>query len=243
LPAIKSSNARCLKARPRSGPPPEAGDGAGGQAALSRAGEIALALTIPSAVALCVIPAPLVSVLFERGAFTADDTAATALALAAYGVGLPAFVLQKVLQPLYFARADTRTPFRHALVAMVVNAAAAIGLASVIGFLGAAIGTTVAAWTMAALLARGTSDMGRVARFDDRFRARVWRIVLASVAMGAVCWLLALLLGPWLAMAGWRHAALAVLVLGGIGSYALIGQAIGAFRLSEFASALRRRAG
>ena len=71
------------------------------------------------------IPLPLVSVLFERGAFAADDTAATALAVAVYGAGLPAFVMQKVLQPLYFAREDTRSPFYFALAALVVNAAIA----------------------------------------------------------------------------------------------------------------------
>ena len=79
-----------------------ANDEQGGRDALSRAGEIALALTIPSAVALMVMPVPIVSVLFERGVFGPDDTVATALALAVYGAGLPAFVLQKVLQPLYF---------------------------------------------------------------------------------------------------------------------------------------------
>ncbi len=220
-----------------------AGDEAGGQQALSRAGEISLALTIPSAVALVIIPAPLVSVLFERGAFTSDDTAATALALAAYGIGLPAFVLQKVLQPLYFAREDTKTPFHYALVAMVMNAVAAIGLASVIGYLGAAIGTTVAAWTMVLLLLRGKRGMGTVAQFDDRFRRRVARITLAAFVMGIVCWWAALLLGPALALPGWRYLALGLLVLIGIVVYALLGQALGAFRLSEFKSALRRSAG
>ncbi|MEM9320884.1 MAG: murein biosynthesis integral membrane protein MurJ, partial [Pseudomonadota bacterium] len=99
-----------------------AGDQEGGRDALSRAGELALALTVPAAAALMVIPLPLASVMFERGDFTAADSAATALALAVYGAGLPAFVLQKVLQPLYFAREDTKTPFRYALVAMVINA-------------------------------------------------------------------------------------------------------------------------
>jgi putative peptidoglycan lipid II flippase len=64
-----------------------------------------------------------VSVLFSAAPSGADDTAATALALAIYGVGLPAFVLQKVLQPLYYAREDTRRPFRYAVWSMVVNAA------------------------------------------------------------------------------------------------------------------------
>jgi putative peptidoglycan lipid II flippase len=138
-----------------------AGDATGGREALSRAGEISMALTIPSAIALMVIPVPIVSVLFERGAFGPDDTVATALALAVYGAGLPAFVLQKVLQPLYFAREDTRTPFRYALVAMVVNAVAAVGFAYLLGFIGAAIGTTLAAWAMVWLLLRGVVRWGR----------------------------------------------------------------------------------
>ena len=58
--------------------------------------EIALALTIPCAVALMIIPLPLVSVLFERGATGPDDSAAIAVAVAIYGLGLPAFVLQTV---------------------------------------------------------------------------------------------------------------------------------------------------
>ena len=110
-------------------------DDAGGRAALSRAAEVALALTVPAAVALVVIPLPLVSVLFQRGAATAADSAAIAQAVAIYGLGLPAFVLQKILQPLFFAREDTRTPFRYAVAAMLVNAAAAVGLAPLLGWL------------------------------------------------------------------------------------------------------------
>ena len=217
-----------------------AGDAAGGQDAFSRAGELALALTIPAAVALMVIPVPLVSVLFQRGAFTADDTANTALALAVYGAGLPAFVLQKVYQPLYFAREDTRSPFRYALVAMAVNAVVAIGLAFVIGFLAAAIATTLAAWVMVALLSRGRRDMGAEASFDARFRTRIRRIVLAAAAMGALLWLSVLVLNPFLGTPGLRYPALALLVGIGMAGYFAFARAFGAFRLREIAGALRR---
>jgi putative peptidoglycan lipid II flippase len=217
-----------------------AGDDAGGRDALSRAGEIALALTIPSAVALMVMPVPIVSVLFERGAFGPDDTAATALALAVYAAGLPAFVLQKVLQPLYFAREDTATPFRYAVVAMVVNAVAAVGFAWLLGFIGAAIGTTLAAWAMVWLLLRGRRDMGEVARFDARFVRRLWRIVAAAALMGAGLWAGLLVWGPLLGLPGWKFLGLAILVLGGIAVYGILGQMLGAFRLSEFRRALRR---
>ncbi len=215
-------------------------DAKGGRDALSRAGEISMALTLPAAVALIVISVPLVSVLFQRGAFGADDTAETALALAVYGAGLPAFVMQKVLQPLYFAREDTKSPFRFAVVAMVVNAAVAIGLAFVLGFVGAAIGTTVAAWVMVWLLRRGVKPMGEVAQFDARYRRRLWRIALAAIGMGGVLWAAGLVLGPSLGTEGWRYLALVLLVGLGLISYYLFGRLLGAFNLSEIRGALRR---
>lgn len=217
-------------------------DDMGARDAFSRAGEISLALTLPCAVALVIIPFPIVTVLFERGAFDSDDTAATALAVAIYGVGLPAFVLQKVLQPIFFARQDTKRPFYYALVAMVVNAAIAIGLAFVIGWIAAAIGATLAGWAMVFLLLRGARGYGDVARFDDRFRSRIWRIVWASLAMGVVIWGVGVLLTPFFAWPGWRWIALVALIGSGVLSYAMLGQAMGAFRLSELRAALRRRA-
>ncbi|MEJ6392546.1 murein biosynthesis integral membrane protein MurJ [Gymnodinialimonas sp. 2305UL16-5] len=217
-----------------------ADDGLGGRFALSRAAEVAMALTIPAAAALITIPVPLISVLFERGEFTSDDTAATALALSVYALGLPAFVLQKVYQPLYFAREDTRTPFRFALVAMVVNAVLAVGLGLLIGFLGAAIATTVAAWVMVWQLSRGRRQMGSVATFDNQFRSRLWRVCAASALMAVVLWGSVLVIGPVLGVPGWRYAALAILVALGLGSYFLFGRAFGAFKLSDFRGALRR---
>lgn len=215
-------------------------DDAGGRNALSRAAEISLALTIPSAVALVAVPLPLVSVLFERGATTADDSAAIAMAVAVYGLGLPAFVIQKILQPLYFAREDTRSPFRYAVVAMVVNAVVAVGLAPLIGWIAAAIATTLAAWVMVALLSIGARSMGEVARYDTRFHARIWRIIAASLAMGVVLWGAMVVMTPFFAMAGWRYLALLGLIGVGIISYFGIGQMIGAFRLGEFKRAFQR---
>ncbi len=218
-----------------------AGDEAGGRDALSRAGEFALMLTLPAAVALVVIAVPIVAVLYERGAFTRDDTLATALALAIYGAGLPAFVLHKVLQPLYFAREDTRRPFLYASLSMGVNALLAIGLAPVIGFAAAALGTTVAGWGMVWQLHRGAAAMGPAARFDDRFRARVLRIAVASGLMGLALWAGTVALAPWMAPGTAGAPALAGLILGGMAVYFATGHLIGAFRLSEVARALRRR--
>ena len=218
----------------------KAQDETGAREALSRAAELALALTIPCAVALVVIPLPLVSVLFERGATDADDSAAIAVAVALYGLGLPAFVMQKILQPLFFAREDTRSPFRFAVWAMVINAVVAIGLAPVIGWVAPAIATTLAAWAMVALLTVGARPMGEVARFDRRFHRRIWRIIAASLAMGAVLWLGQVVLGPLLGSPGVRYLALVLLIGIGVLSYYLIARAINAISPHELRAAFRR---
>jgi putative peptidoglycan lipid II flippase len=218
-----------------------AGDAEGGRASFNRGTEFALFLTIPAAVALVVIALPLCSVLYERGAFGADDTAATALALAIYGAGLPAFVLHKVFQPLYYAREDTRSPFRFAVWSMVVNAVVAVGLLPLIGFAAAALATTIAGWTMVFQLWHGTRKMGPEARFDDRFRARLPRILIASVIMGAALWGGMILLGPALGLPTWRYAALAALVALGMATYAIAAFTLGAARLSDLSAALRRK--
>ncbi|GAA0308458.1 murein biosynthesis integral membrane protein MurJ [Rhodovulum strictum] len=213
----------------------------GGRDAFNRAGEMALALTVPAAVALAVIPGAIVGVLFQRGAFDAADAAATALAVAVYGAGLPAFVMQKVLQPLFFAREDTRRPFYYALWALVVNAGLAIGLAPFIGYIAAAWGTTLAGWAMVGLLWAGSRRYGAAATLDSRFRARIWRILAASALMGVVLWAAASALAPWLEAGRIRYAALAGLVGIGMVAYFGAGHLLGAFRLSEFRRALSRQ--
>lgn len=217
-----------------------AGDHTGGVQAVNRATEFALGLTLPAAVALVVIPLPLISVLFERGAFDASDSHQTALALAVYGLGLPAFVMQKVLQPLFFAREDTKTPFYYALVAMVVNAVLAIGLSGYMGFLAAATGTTLAGWTMVLLLWAGARKMEGAIHLDQRARRSLPKIVLASFIMGGVLWLLALALEPTFGQAGIRYLSLALLVAVGMITYAASVLALGAFNRNDLKRMLRR---
>ncbi|MGX9351211.1 murein biosynthesis integral membrane protein MurJ [Shimia sp. W99] len=219
-----------------------AGDDDGARYAFSRAGEFALFLTIPCAVAFLVIPLPLVSVLFERGATGADDSAAIAVAVAIYGLGLPAFVLQKLLQPLYFAREDTRRPFHYAVWAMIVNAALSFGLSPFLSWMAPAIAASVSAWVMVAQLALGARRYGAVARFDNRLRSRLWRICLCSGVMAGALWGATLILSPWLGMPGWRYGALLVLIAAGSVTYFLSAHVTGAFRFSELRGAARRSA-
>ena len=214
----------------------QATDTAGGRRAFARATEISLALTIPAAVALAVIPVPLITVLFERGAFAAADTAATATALLIYALGLPAFVLQKVLQPLYFAREDTKTPFRYALVGMALNAVVAIGLAPLLGYVAAALGTTVAGWAMVALLWRGSRGMGEAAQLTVSEGRRIALIVVSATLMGAVLWALDRLVFD----EGTGLFQLTALIVAGALSYGAFVLTSGALSLVELRSALRK---
>lgn len=218
-----------------------AGDAEGGRASFNRGAEFALAMTLPAAVALVVIAFPITSVLYQRGAFGVADTAATALALAIYGAGLPAFVLQKVLQPIFYAREDTKRPFQYALISMVLNAVIAIGLLPVIGFAAAALATTLSGWIMVWQLWSGSRQMGAEVTLDDRLRARAPRIILAAAAMGLILWAVTWGLGDRLYTPSLRYPALLVLILSGIAGYFGIGAAIGAFRFAELKAALRRQ--
>ena len=156
----------------------------------NRSLEFAMLLTVPAAVALALIPSPIVRVLFERGAYTATDTAATAGALAIFALGLPAFVLIKVFSPAFFAREDTRTPMRFATISLTLNTLGSAGLfflfreIGIMPHLGIAVATTLGGWLNAGLLWMGLRRAGHFAA-DARLLRALPMIVLSSIAMGA----------------------------------------------------------
>ena len=149
--------------------------------------------------------------------------------------------MQKVLQPLYFAREDTKRPFYCAAIAMVINAVLAVGLAPLIGYLAAAIGTTLAGWGMLFLLWRGAKGMGEAAEFDARFKDRLWRMIVAAILMGAALWVLSLALAP-LATSGdlIRFLGVTILCFGGLAVYGVAGLALKAFTLTDLRATFRK---
>jgi putative peptidoglycan lipid II flippase len=208
----------------------------------NRALEAGLLLTLPAAAALVILAEPIIRVLFERGAFDAASTRATAAALAAYAVGLPAYVLVKVLAPAWFARGDTRTPLRCAIWAMLANVALSLVLVWPLAHVGLALATAVASWINTLQLGVGLARRGHW-RIDVRLRRRIWRIALATIAMGAGLWFALAPLSPWLHGA-WpnRFGALLLLVAGGGLFFLAASQAIGAADWREFLKSLRRPA-
>jgi putative peptidoglycan lipid II flippase len=217
-----------------------AGEKDAAQASQCRAIEAALLLTLPAAAALMVIAGPVIMVLFERGAFGAPQSAATAAALMAYAAGLPAFVLIKVLTPGFFAREDTATPMRIAVICLIVNVGLNFALMGPLSHVGIALATSIAAWLNAALLTRGLWRRGYFAA-DARLRKRVPRMILAAALMAAALWaVLGVLEGALDEGLAARVGALAALVLVGILVYGVAARAVGAANLEDI-KRLRRR--
>ena len=174
------------------------GDHDAALASENRALEFALLLTLPSAVALFLAADPIMRVLFERGAFTAVDTRATASMLAALALGLPAYVMIKVLHPSFFAREDTKTPMIYAGISVAANVVLSLTLFLLIGATGIALATTLSGWLNVALLIGNLRQRDGFA-LDRTFQRRFAGILAASAVMGVVVFALVKGLEPWFA--------------------------------------------
>lgn len=218
------------------------GDAAGAHDAQNRALEISMLLTLPAAIALMVIPGLITEVLFERGAFGASDTGATSIALAAFALGLPAFVLIKVFSPGFFAREDTLTPLKFAAISVGVNVVASLGLFFAIGHVGIALATSAAAWVNAVLLAHRLHRLGHFS-LDLRLKQRLPRILVAALCMGGALWVASTLLAN--GMAGFdplivKAFGLGIIVLGGAALYGVLAQAFGAAKFADMRAIMRK---
>jgi putative peptidoglycan lipid II flippase len=205
----------------------------------SRGLELAVGLALPATLGLIVLSEPVVRMLFEHGAFTAADTAATAQALMWLALGLPAHVLVKALSPAFFARNDTRTPLLATLKGLAVAIVLAVVLGQIFGAGGIAASIALGAWSSAlALIRRGAATFGF--SIDAAARRRLPRIVVAALAMGGLLWLMATFVLPLTATAhGVAQAAvLLMLISGGIAIYGLLLALFGVTRWGDAVSAI-----
>ncbi|MEE2746668.1 MAG: murein biosynthesis integral membrane protein MurJ, partial [Pseudomonadota bacterium] len=155
---------------------------------LNRAVELVCFFSVPAAVGLVVIPDHIISVLFERGAFGPLETAATSKALALYAIGLPAFIITKVVAPAYFARGDTSTPVKIAVLAVAVNLILNLVLMQPLLHLGIALATSISGWLNALVLVTLLVRRKHF-NFDAWTKNRLFRIILASGIMGLFLYL------------------------------------------------------
>ena len=207
----------------------------------NRGTELALFLTLPAMVALIVAAEPIVRGLFQYGQFDAADTRACAWALAGFSIGLPSYVLVKVLTPGYYARQDTRTPVRYAMWSVGVNIVGNIILIPLLGHVGPPLATALASTVNVVMLYRTLRKRGHFA-VDAQLRRRLPRLALAALLMGIAVAGLDWLLDPYLSgPMAMRYAALVVLVGTGCAIYGLACFVTGAFRMTDVKALIRRR--
>lgn len=211
--------------------------------AQSRAFELALGLALPASAGFAVLAHPIAAGLFQRGAFTEQDSLAVAAALAAICAGLPGHVLEKMFGAVAFAHDDTRTPMLTALCAL----ATAVGLGLLLfhhyGYVGVAAAIAISGWVGAGLLGAIVAMHGWL-RFDRLAATRLPRIVAATAIMAGLVHyglLLGNRLDPVLTSTSiGRIGLLGVLVVAGLAIYLAMLQLIGVARLTDLAAALRR---
>jgi putative peptidoglycan lipid II flippase len=213
---------------------------------LNRGIEYALLITVPATIALLVIAYPIISGIFEWGEnFTASKSRLTASALSAFALGLPGYVLVKVLQPGYFAREDTKTPMYIAGVTVLTNIVFSLLFFNLlrdkgIGHVGIALATSIAAWVNVILLAVGLHRR-RYLRMDRRLLDRMWRIGICSAMMGVVLLLLHRALDDFLLAGRWQCVfSLVVMIVVGLASYGASALTLGATTPQELRQGFRR---
>ena len=219
------------------------GDDGAAMASTNRALEFSLLLTLPAAAALLVMSDLIVAVLFERGAFGVAETVATSAALAAYALGLPAYVLIKVLAPGFFAREDTATPVKVAAFCVAINLALNLALIGPLQHVGIALATAISAWINAGLLALFLMRRGNFTP-DARLKRAIPRTVLASAAMVGILWFVQSALSDFADLdAALAAVVLVVLVALGLAVFAMTAIGSGAARFSDIKRLLDRSSG
>jgi putative peptidoglycan lipid II flippase len=218
----------------------QAGDRVGGQAAMDEAIGFSLAMTLPAAAALVAMPFFLIDGLFTRGEFHIYDAQVTARVLFHYGWGVPAFVLQQLFTRAFFARGDTSTPMRFALVCVAVNIALGVALFHVVGVQGIAAATAAASWLnvimmSVTLVRRGAYNPSRAAM------TRVAKLLVASVAVAGLLSLASAFRLDIQNVFRRKEIAVAATVLWGAAIYIGLLFALQAVTPDEIRGALRRK--
>jgi putative peptidoglycan lipid II flippase len=195
---------------------------------------LALIIAVPAMVGLVMLAGPILVTLIQYRAFSFSDTQMARLSLMAYAVGLPAFILIKVLAPGFYSRQDTRTPVRIGIIAMLANMGLNVSFV-VPWFLlgipgphaGLALATSLSACLNAGLLFRRLRGQGTF-RSSPGWSGLSRRIAVAATVMGGVLWSTSPALAEWSAWLAWeRGLVLGALITLGAGTYVATLYALG----------------
>ncbi|HEX8125908.1 MAG TPA: murein biosynthesis integral membrane protein MurJ [Allosphingosinicella sp.] len=205
------------------------------------AADLAMLLCLPAAAALCVAAGPLIGALFQGGEFSAEDARVTALVLSIIVLGLPAYVLVKVLTPGFYARQDTATPVKTAGVVLLANVALNFLLIPPFGIAGLAAAIAIASWLNCAILYVILHRRGHF-RVEAWLASRIFRQFLAGVAMVAALIAVRMLLGGWFTGGvGRRMIGVAAIVGVGLAVYFPAAWLLGGMDKEALKTLLRRK--
>jgi putative peptidoglycan lipid II flippase len=148
----------------------------------NRAIEISLLFSLPCTIALLVIAEPIIYILFQHGAFNAQDTVNTTFALTTLSLGIPAYILNKILIPAFFAVEDTKTPVRISVFCLILNTIGNLVLINYLAQAGITLSTAITAWINIILLFY-FAIRKQIFFFDDLIRKKILRLVLSGFCM------------------------------------------------------------
>ena len=206
-----------------------------------QATELAMLLCLPAALALAVSAGPLASALFQGGRFTAEDAALTGLTLSIIVLGLPAYVLVKVLTPGFYARQDTATPVKIACVVLVATVVLNFALIPPFGIAGLASAIAICSWLNCLMLYIVLHRRGHF-RIERWLASRVARQLLAGALMVAALYAIKQAIPDWFSgSAGRRLVGVAALVGGGMAVYFPAVWLLGGTDKDEVRALFRRR--
>lgn len=206
----------------------------------NRALESVFILSLPAATALMIIAEPIIRTLFHYGAFTDIDAEKTSFVLTCYALGLPAYIAARVFQSACFARLDTKTPVKIAIICALFNIAFALTLSRYIGVAGIALGTAIVGWIQIAMLYYVMRGLGRL-DFDQRLIKNTAKIILSCVIMGGGIYATHMMIGDQFATAGTMRI-ISLIGLVGVGAilYGLSVMTLRVMTVAEFKKILRK---
>src|SRR3954453_2025490 len=214
------------------------GDREGANASQRRAFDFTLLFSVPFVAAFLTAPEIITRAMFARGAFSSADAAAAAATLSAYAIGLIPFVLIRSAVATFYARKDTATPVKAALIGVAVNVALKIALVGSLAQVGLALATAAGAW-INLLLVVGFAVRARHLDLDRALVRPIAKFLIAAAVLGAALWSAARFAGPHLAELGALRDETTLLVLIIVGSIVYIGSILLLFGRSWLGALVR----
>ena len=196
----------------------------------NRAIEFSLILGIPAFISIFIIADPIISSFFERGEFSATDRILSAKALQAFAVGIPAYILVKILMPIFFARQNTVTPVKIAIFCVFINFLFNIILMQFYQHVGIAIATAISSWLNCVLLLYVLLKSNEVV-FDKLFKENFKKILIANIIFAILVYYFKDFINIY---SSYKFLNLSIFVLLGISFYVLLLNFFKIFIFSNF---------